>query len=98
MAHTHLGALTCHPTPKALRVKERAPILFFFRCFCLGPTFGLVEKFGGMSNTLLAIELADYGSAMDALIINVSAICVSNNSMGFPFTKNNCIVHANIHG
>jgi serine/threonine protein kinase len=38
-------------------------------------------------DTLLAIEPADRGSAVDALKSDVSAFCVSNSSMGFPFTQ-----------
>jgi hypothetical protein len=45
----HLGAPACHPTPKVMRVKECALIPFFFHCFTLGPTFGFLKEFGGMS-------------------------------------------------
>jgi hypothetical protein len=33
--------------PEMLRTRERAPTLFFFHCFILGPTFGFLKKFQG---------------------------------------------------
>jgi hypothetical protein len=41
-----------------------------------------------LNDTLLAFELADYGSVVDALKNDVNSFYVSNSSMGFPFTKN----------
>jgi hypothetical protein len=37
------------PIPKVLWIKERAPIFFFFYCFALGPPFGSLKEFGGVS-------------------------------------------------
>jgi hypothetical protein len=51
-------------TLEMLRVKECAPTFLFFSCFALGPTFGFLKEFGGMSSRLYGVLISVWTHAL----------------------------------